>query len=364
MKNFFSKILSGFYYLITAVRNFLYDNKVLKSHEFSSPVISVGNITVGGTGKTPHTEYIVNLLKDKFNVTILSRGYKRKTKGYIQANKNSTVAEIGDEPKQMTQKFLGKAFVAVCEDRIKGINKILNKNIDNQLIVLDDAFQHRSVVPLVNILLTDYNRPLYEDHLLPYGQLRESSKNISRAHIIIVTKCPEDLKPIERNIIAKNLNKLPSQAIYFTNFQYTDLKSVFDQNTETPQITENTEILLITGIASPEPLKDYIKKTFSQKITHIKFKDHHNFRKKDIQKITESFKSLSADKIIITTEKDAVRLNELNFEQEIRKKMFFLPVKVNFLSLKETDDQEKFNNQLLKYVTEDTTNYRLHTTVR
>lgn len=355
------KILSGFYYLVTSVRNFLYDNKVIKSHEFFAPVISVGNLTVGGTGKTPHTEYIVNLLKDEFTVTVLSRGYKRETSGYIEADKDSSVAEIGDEPKQMMKKFSGKAFVAVCEDRVKGILNILKKKLDAQIIVLDDAYQHRKVTPSVNILLVDYNRPVYEDHLLPYGRLRESSKGTSRAHIIIVTKCPDGIKPIEKNIIAKNMNRLPFQSVYFTNFKYSAPKKVFQDAADSPEITKDTQILLLTGIANTQILEEYVKKTFSENITQLKFSDHHNFKKKDIHKITETFSGLSGSKVIITTEKDAVRLEELTFDENIRKNMYYLPIEVNFIF---EEDAQKFNQQILKYVTENKTDYRLHTTVR
>ncbi|MBQ3657236.1 MAG: tetraacyldisaccharide 4'-kinase [Bacteroidales bacterium] len=355
------KILSGFYYLITSVRNFFYDSKVIKSHEFFAPVISVGNITVGGTGKTPHTEYIVNLLKDDFTVTVLSRGYKRKTTGYVDATKDSTVAEIGDEPKQMVKKFSGQAFVAVCESRVHGILKILKKRLDNQIIVLDDAYQHRAVTPLVSILLVDYNRPVYEDHLLPYGRLRESSKGTSRAHIIIVTKCPDEIKPIEKNIIAKNMNRLPFQSVYFTNFKYSAPKKVFSEAEDTCEITKDTEILLITGIANTKVLENYVKKNLSEKITQLKFSDHHNFKAKDIQKIVSTFSTLSSKKVILTTEKDAVRLEEIAFAEEIKKKMYYLPIEVNFLS---DEDAQKFNQQILKYVTENKADYRLHTTVR
>jgi tetraacyldisaccharide 4'-kinase len=362
MLKFLLKILSGFYYLGTSFRNFLYDNKILKSHEFFAPVISVGNLTVGGTGKTPHTEYIVNLLKDNFDITVLSRGYKRKSSGFYAADKNSTVAQIGDEPKQMAKKFLPEVQVAVCEDRKKGILNILKqKNNKPVIIVLDDAFQHRSVTPMVNILLVDYNRPTFEDHLLPYGRLRESSKGAARANIIIVTKCPDEIKPIDRNIFAKNMNRLPFQPVYFTNFKYLPPKKIFQEAQDIPVITQNTEILLVTGIANPSTMTEYIEKNLSKKITHIKFKDHHNFSKKDIQKITQTFQKLGEDKIIITTEKDAVRLEELTFQAEVKKSLYFLPVSINFMY---KEQEEEFNKKILEYVAKDKTDYQLHTTVR
>ena len=350
--------LSWIYHAITSIRNLLYDHQIFKSKEFDKPVISVGNITVGGTGKTPHIEYIVNLLCQKYNVAILSRGYRRKTKGYIKATPQSTVKEIGDEPKQMSLKFSGKAQVYVCEDRCKGIDNILAEGNENQVIVLDDAYQHRSVTPRVNILLTDYNRPIFEDHLLPYGRLRESASKSNRANIIIVTKCPEDLKPIDRRVIAKHLNLLPFQSIFFTNYKYLGLKSVFGFD-NIPTVSQNTEILLVTGIANPQSLINHISQNISQKITHISYPDHHNFKKKDISKITEKFLSLPSDRIIITTEKDAVRLRELTLADELKKAICYIPVEINFIY----DDAEELNFQILKHVDENQTDYRLHTTV-
>jgi len=361
MANFFFKILSGFYRIGTSFRNFLYDNHILSSHEFFTPVISVGNITVGGTGKTPHTEYIVDMLKDDFKVTILSRGYKRKTHGYLKADENSTVAQIGDEPKQMYRKFHGKVDMVVDEDRVHGIKKIIQEKADKQIVVLDDAYQHRSVVPRVNILLIDYNRPVHEDNMLPYGRLRESVKGVSRANIVVITKCPDDVKPVDRRILAKNIGLLPCQSIYFTKMKYLNLTKVFQEAVDEPVVTRNTQILLITGIATTNQLEDYVKKTYSENITHVKFQDHHNFKKKDILKITENFTNLSGeDRIIITTEKDSVRLMELDFHQELKKHMYYLPIKVDFVF----NDQDELKKQILDYVAKDKTNYRLHTTVR
>ncbi|MCQ2974051.1 MAG: tetraacyldisaccharide 4'-kinase [Bacteroidales bacterium] len=358
MFKFLLKPISWIYGMVVAIRNFLYDNKVLKSHEFEIPVISVGNIAVGGTGKTPHTEYIVNLLKDLYNVTILSRGYKRKTKGYIKATNESTVAEIGDEPKQMSIKFKDQANVCVCENRCKGIKNILKERNEKQVVILDDAYQHRRVTPRLSILLTDYNKPFYEDSMLPYGNLREPSSRYNRANIIIVTKCPDNLKPIDRRVISKHINLLPFQSIYFTNFKYLEIKPVFSEQTQT-EINKDTEILLITGIANPTTLIQHIQNKYSQKITHIKFADHHNFSKRDINKITEKFVSLSQNKVVITTEKDAVRLMEQNFEPTIKEKMYYIPIEINFVF----DDADKLNSQIIKYVEENKTNYRLHTTV-
>ena len=353
---------SWIYHGITSMRNSLYDNRVLKSQGFDVPVISIGNITVGGTGKTPHTEHIVRLLSDKFKITILSRGYKRKTKGYIRADKNSTVGEIGDEPKQMVRKFKGEAQMVVCEDRAKGISRIIEEDpADNLLIILDDAYQHRKVSPAVNILLIDYNRPIFEDHFLPWGNLRESPKESSRANIVIVTKCPDNVKPIERRVFAKHIGLLPSQSIFFTTFKYQPLEPVFDDGIPSPVVSGSTQILLVTGIANTKTIEDYVSGTMSKNVTHIKYGDHHNFSRKDVAKIAGEYAALPGDdKIIVTTEKDAMRLNEMDFAPEIRKRMYYLPIEVDFVF----DDELELKNEILKYVTEDKRNYRLHTTVR
>ncbi len=354
--------LSWIYHGFVSLRNSLYDNKVLKSYRFDVPVVSIGNITVGGTGKTPHTEHIVNMLRNDFKITILSRGYKRKSKGYLRATAQSTVAEIGDEPKQMAQKFAGTANVVVCEDRAEGIKRITEEDkADNMMIILDDAYQHRSVSPAVNILLVDYNRPIFEDHFLPWGDLRESAKESSRANIVIVTKCPEDVKPIDRRVFAKHINLLPSQSIFFTNFKYQPLKPVFDVGESEPKVVTDTQVLLVTGIANTRTIEDYVGKLLSKNITHLKYRDHHNFSKKDVAKIASTFASLQGDdKIIVSTEKDAMRLNEMDFAPEIRQRMYYLPIEVNFVF----DDELELKNEILKYVTEDKRNYRLHTTVR
>lgn len=355
----FSWIYHGF----VSMRNSMYDNRVLKSCRFDVPVVSIGNITVGGTGKTPHTELIVNMLRDKFHITILSRGYKRKTKGYYRATAQSTVAEVGDEPKQMARKFSEDVKVVVCEDRAEGIRRIIDEDkADNTMIILDDAYQHRSVSPAVNILLIDYNRPIFEDHFLPWGDLRESAKESSRANIVIVTKCPPDIKPIDRRVFARHVGLMPSQSIFFTSFLYQPMKAVFDGcgNIE-PSLTPQTQVLLLTGIANTKTIEEYVHKSLSKNVTHIKFKDHHNFSKKDIAKIENTFASLQGDdKIIVTTEKDAMRLNEIDFSPEIKQRMYYLPIEVSFVF----DDELELKNEILKYVTEDKRNYRLHTTVR
>ncbi len=353
---------SWIYFCITWFRNFLYDHGILKSHEYDIPVISIGNITVGGTGKTPHTEFVVNMLKDMFKITILSRGYKRKTSGYVKATPSSTVSDIGDEPKQMSRKFLGVADVCVCENRATGIGEILKEDNKNQLIILDDAYQHRKVHPKVNILLVDYNRPVSEDHLLPWGNLRESAKECARANIVIITKCPDNMKPIDRRMMSKYVNLLPSQSIYFTNFKYQPLRPVFPDSAGDgePSISKDTNILLITGIANTKVLREHVESLYSKNITHLEYADHHNFSLRDLHEMEDAFAAMKGPKVVITTEKDAMRLNELDFSGDMRAAMHYLPIEVNFVF----DDQDNLKTQLLKYVAENKGDYRLHTTVR
>lgn len=361
----FTVPLSWIYNGITSFRNFLYDAKILETHEFETPVISIGNITVGGTGKTPHTECIVSMLKDIFDITILSRGYKRKTKGFIKADSHSTVAQIGDEPLQMARKFANtpNVSVAVCEDRAFGIKKIEKDSTDNSkvLVVLDDAFQHRKVTPCVNILLIDYNRQIFDDHLLPWGYLRESPKECARANIVIISKCPDDLKPIDRRVIAQHTHLLPSQAIFFTRFKYLQPKMIFENTFCMPEINNDTHILLITGIANADPLINYVKSEISNHLTHLSFGDHHNFSTTDISNIAKKFDGINSDnKVLLTTEKDAMRLRDINFADDLKKRMCYLPIEVNFVF----NDKENLKELILKYVEGNKANYKLHTTVR
>ena len=245
--------LAFLYKIAIEVRNRLFDWKVLPSEEFDIPVISVGNIMVGGTGKTPHTEYLITLLKDKFKVALLSRGYKRKSTGYQLATSSSSAKTIGDEPYQIKTKF-PDIHVAVDSNRRHGIHRLCKDNVssDTEVILLDDAFQHRYVTPGISIVLMDYNRPAYEDALMPMGLLREPFSSIHRAHTIIVTKCPKDIKPIDFRIVSKHLNLRPYQQLYFTTLSYGDMKAFRapHEAKALSTLTQDTHILLVTGIAS------------------------------------------------------------------------------------------------------------------
>ncbi len=346
--------LSLLYGLIVGIRNFLFDMNIIKSHSFQIPIIAVGNITVGGTGKTPHVEYLVRLLHHRFKIATLSRGYKRKSSGFILADDNATASQIGDEPMQIKRKFKD-ILVAVDKKRVAGVKKLLNHESgkDLKVILLDDAYQHRYIKPGLSILLIDYNRLITNDHILPYGRLRESASEKGRANIVIITKTPADMKPIQQRIITNELNLLPCQRLFFTALDYGNIVPVFAEETSTIEeinLTDNSNlsILLVTGIANPKPLKTYLQQ-FSKDISEIQFADHHSFKQKDMVEIEKAFQKIaSPNKMIITTEKDAIRFMEMDVKsEEIKKAMFYIPLQIVF---KGKNEQERFDKEILSYI--------------
>ena len=341
--------LSLLYGFIVGFRHMLFNFNILRSREFSIPTISVGNITVGGTGKTPHVEYIAGLLKHEFRTATLSRGYKRKTRGYREVNINSTTRDVGDEPLQICHKH-PEIMITVDESRVDGIEKIMaDKAKQIQVILLDDAFQHMYVKPGMSILLIDFNRPLKDDYLLPFGNLREREHHKGRANVVIVTKMPAEIKPIERRILEKDLNLFPYQTLYFTTVKYKNPVTLFPGKISATNFsfTKNKyHILLITGIACPEDLSKHIKK-FSLSITHLSFRDHYAFKEKDINKIIDTFDQLSCEKVLITTEKDSLRLREVPGAYLLEKlPAFYIPIEIEFLY----GDKNRFNKQITEYV--------------
>ena len=336
--------VSWLYGLGVKLRNTLFGIGVLKTRSFNVPVISVGNITVGGTGKTPHVEYLVKILKDQFNVAVLSRGYKRSSKGFVLAGTETPVADIGDEPYQMKQKF-PKVTIAVDKDRCHGIDQLTENDEHLDVVLLDDAFQHRYVKPGINILLVDYHRLIIYDRLLPAGRLREPLKGKNRADIVIVTKCPKELKPMEYRVITKAMNLFPYQSLFFTTLEYGSLRPVFGGDTA-PIDLATTHVLLLTGIASPQQLIHDLSPV-APHLTPLTYSDHHHFRQKDIRRINETFASLPSPKCIITTEKDAARLqNADGLSDETRSHLYVLPVSICFMQ----DQEDIFNSQIIGYV--------------
>jgi len=346
--------LSWIYGSLIRLRNTLFEVGMLKSHSFDVPLISVGNITVGGTGKTPHVEYLIRLLQDKFRVAVLSRGYKRKSRGFVIANEESTVKDIGDEPYQMKQKF-PHVTVAVDKNRHNGINKLTEgeagKKID--VVLLDDAFQHRYVKPGINILLVDYHRLIIYDKLLPAGRLREPLSGKDRADIVIVTKCPRDLKPMEFRVITKAMCLYPYQHLYFTMLDYDALRPIYcGEERPLDTISADEHILLLTGIASPRQMIVDLS-PYSTHIQPLTFGDHHTFTARDVEKINETFADMPGPKLIITTEKDATRLFGLKgLSKEVRHNIYTLPVKIEFM----LGQEETFNENIIGYVRKNSRN--------
>ena len=342
--------VSWIYGAVVVMRNKLFDWGIFRSKSFDVPVICVGNLAVGGTGKTPHTEYLIKLLHDKYQVAVLSRGYKRRTKGYVLATPQCTAKTIGDEPYQMYTKF-SSVTLAVDEKRCHGIEKLLKlKEPSTDVILLDDAFQHRHVKAGLNILLTDYHRLFCDDTLLPAGRLREPVNGKNRAQIVIVTKCPQDIKPIDYNIITKRLNLYPYQRLFFSSFRYGNLQPVFsNEGGIALSLLTDTDILLITGIASPAPILERLGDCTKQ-IDLLSFGDHHDFTHKDMQQIRERFNKLKGKRrLIITTEKDATRLiNHPGLDAELKPFIYALPIEIEILQ----NQQDKFNQHIIDYVRE------------
>lgn len=329
-------ILTPFSWLYGAgvwLRNAAFNMGILKQESFDVPVVSVGNITVGGTGKTPHVEYIVEELCQKYHIGVLSRGYKRETHGFIMARETLGPKDLGDEPYQIYHKFLGMITLAVCEDRRKGIHEMLKLDPDINLILLDDAFQHRYVKPKVNIVLVDYNRPPHTDRLLPLGTLREPFRYILKADIVIVTKCPYDISPLDMKLSSKNLDLYPSQKLYFSRIEYAYPKPVFPISQVLLEnlsfLGPNDLILGLTGIANQRPFVKYLR-SFNAQVKVIHYDDHHDYTREDFKYIIKIFNELQgAQKFIVTTEKDAVRiLNNPYFPIEMRSYIYFIPIRV------------------------------------
>ncbi|MBS1495504.1 MAG: tetraacyldisaccharide 4'-kinase [Bacteroidetes bacterium] len=324
------------------LRNWLYDINILKSSAFNFPIICIGNLAVGGTGKTPMTEYLVELLDGKYITATLSRGYKRKTKGFAIAGPGTTAIEIGDEPMQFHQKY-PNLTVAVGEERLVAIPQLLHEKPMTQVIILDDAFQHRSVRAGLNILLTEYKNLYTRDIMLPSGDLRDIKKSSKRADIIIVTKCKAALTDEEKNNIIKEINPLLHQEIFFTEIIYTQPYHLF--NKSTINFSADTDCLLLCGIANPKPLKEFLT-AHVHSYDMLRFPDHHIFSSDDLTDIKTQFEKLeSQHKIIVTTEKDAVRLQK--FEKEISDyPIYVMPIRHQFLF----SQGNIFNQKILAYI--------------
>ena len=348
--------LSFLYGIGVEFRNKMYEWGILSSRSFDVPVISIGNLTVGGSGKTPHIEYLIRLLQDKFKVAVLSRGYKRKSRGYLLADGETPIERIGDEPYQIKQKF-PDVYMAVDKNRCNAIGRLCNdkETADTEVVLLDDAYQYRKIIPGINILLVDYHRMICYDRLLPAGRLREREKEKVRANIIVITKCPHDIKPMDYRVITKIMNPYPFQHLYFSTLKYGSLVPLSadlpKRNIES--LGNEEHILLVTGIASPEQIILDLKK-YTRDIHPMSFGDHHYFSDNEIDQIHAQFKQLPGErKLILITEKDAARLSSRqNWDPELKRRIYILPVEIEFLLEKE----ELFNQQIISYVRKNSRN--------
>jgi len=336
------------YGIIVFLRNKFFDWGILPSKEFDIPVISIGNLSVGGSGKTPHIEYLIRLLNKEYNIATLSRGYKRKTKGFRIAKQNAGAAEVGDEPSQFKHKFR-KLTVAVDGKRRRGIREIQKLDPYVNVILLDDAFQHRYVKPGLNILVTDYHNPYTTDFLMPSGTLREHARGAKRADIIIVSKTPNVLSPITKRRFYHEINPLPNQDLLFTFYKYGKIRAVFESNAPEKIPQKFNSILMVTGIANPYPLEEHLRgKCYD--LERITFPDHHKFTKSDLKKIKRAYEDIfSPQKAIITTEKDATRLRSDFGKDGLNDlPLYYIPVEIAF----HKGQKQKFDRRVLKYVRE------------
>jgi tetraacyldisaccharide 4'-kinase len=330
------------YGLVVIIRNLFYDWGVFKSYQAEVPVISVGNLDIGGAGKSPMTEYLIRLFKNNHRLATLSRGYGRQTRGfYSTATATATATDFGDEPTQFAQKF-PDVTVAVCEDRIAGIYQL---QATHNLIILDDAYQHRAVKPGFSILLFDHSRVKAPQLLLPAGNLREPLSGRKRADVIVISKCPENLSDVERALIVARVKPYPHQQVFFTAINYFALQKL-NKGEGSTAISAGTTVFLITGIANPKPLVQHIRAS-TQNIIHYNYPDHHRFSLKNISKLADEFNNCpSKNKLIITTEKDAQRLTEHGLLPAITKlPVWVLPIGIKFLA----DGQQVFDNLVINY---------------
>lgn len=330
------------YGLITGIRNVMFNIGLKREHSFDIPIIDIGNIAVGGTGKTPHTEYLINMLHEKYRIAVLSRGYRRLTSGYVLATEDSTAKTIGDEPYQIHDKY-PDITVAVCESRVEGVNRLI-KDCNPEIILLDDAFQHRYVKPSINVMLTDFNRFITYDMILPAGRLRESKKGMRRADIVIVTKCPEYVDTAQTSAL---LRKYTDAEIYFSSFTYGHLER-FNGNGQMPlgKISNIDSVILVTGIANPEGLVKRLSEQ-TENIETVRFADHHSFSAKDISTIEQKYGAVKrhtkGNVYIVTTEKDSARLKTRHDLTAFSENLWIIPIEVSFMG----NSGENFRSEIM-----------------
>lgn len=338
MKRWYLYPFSILFHLVTFFRNKFYDWNIFSSKKVGIPTINVGNLSLGGNGKSPMVMYLVDLLNAHFRLGVLSRGYGRETKGYDFVNYDSTFKEVGDEAIQLFDRFKNKLVIGVCEDRVQGAKNLIS-TMNLEVLVLDDAYQHRRIKSGFNILMTDYHSPYFKDYLLPAGDLRESRNGAKRAQIIVVSKCPDDLTDVQKQEFISKINPKYYQKVFFSKIKYGDLV-YSNQHQILVDDLSSYEVLLVTGIAKPDFFVKYVQQKAS-KVKHLKYRDHYHFKSSDIKEIKKEYDRLKGNKIILTTEKDYTRLKTFGWLMD---KMYFLPIDM------EIDETLLFNQTILKYV--------------
>ncbi len=347
MKQFFLKIASLLYGFVIRTRHWLFDIGVLRSRQFDIPIICVGNITVGGTGKTPIVELLVSHFSKSHKVAVISRGYGRKTKGYLEVQTTSSYRDVGDEPLQIKRKF-PEVPIVVCERRVEGIERLCEEFPDVNLVIMDDGFQHRHIRPFINIIMVDSTRPVQEDHLLPYGQLRDSVSSLHRAHYFIVTKCSDNMTPITMRLHNKVLVSKPSQKIFFTRVRSAGLYTVFGDEPVT--LERGTQVVAMSGIGNSEVFNSNLAQTYDV-MDSLDFEDHHTYRLSDLalmRKVLQTY----PEAYIVTTEKDAVKLcNSSKITDDVRARLLYERMSTNFICDSGADFLKKISTDISEYQT-------------
>ncbi len=327
-----------------ALRHKFFNSGILRSTEFDIPIICVGNITVGGTGKTPTVEMLVEMLSRDYNVAVLSRGYKRKTKGFVLAETNTSFKKIGDEARQIKLKY-PQIVVGVCEKRVEGVRRLRELHPEVNLVILDDGFQHRYIEPWVNVVLMDYNNPIYEDKMLPLGRLRDLPSQIYRSQIVIITKCPQNVTPLDFRLMSKNLDLLPFQQLFFTHIKAGDPQPLFPSALN-PALKRGQSVVVMTAIAKPEQFISTVEQSFKVH-SELIFPDHYTFKMRDIERLEALLLDAPKDAVVLLTEKDAVKLlGSQRLSENLRSRLFYIGISHKFFDGKEAD----FERILIEYV--------------
>ena len=337
-------IAAGIYGVGVSIRNWFYDMKIVKSRHFDIPIVCVGNIAVGGTGKTPTVEFLLGRLQSEYRIAVLSRGYRRRSKGYIEVAVGDSFLKVGDEPKQIKRKF-PEAVVVVCENRVEGVERIIREHPEVNLIIMDDGFQHRRLAPKVNIILSDYSQPPYQNKMLPAGTLRDNPSQLYRAEILLITKTPKSMSPIERNIAQKELRPSPYQSIFFTDVKQGAPKPIFS-DVAAERIPAGAKVVALAGIAHPEPFFESLKAKYNV-VEKVAYGDHHIYKVKEIKALKELVERHGEGVVVVTTEKDGVKLtSRKHIPEGLQRALYVLPIEINFRDGDSALFVEKLKNEL------------------